>query len=103
MCRSKEAHLIENDSNDLCEDTYTLSLHHTTGTATVKPYVCTVSMAGKVLVLVIDTGASVSLILEREWGMIKDSAPQLKLDTNNVPCLRTYAGDPIKPRARNSW
>ena len=30
-------------------------------------------------------------------GMIKDAAPQLKLDSNNVPCLRTYAGDPIKP------
>ena len=97
MCRSEAAHLIENGSNDLCEDTYTLSLHHTTGTPTVKPYVCTVSMAGKVVVLEIDTGASVSLISEREWGMIKDSAPQLKLDTNNVPCLRTYAGDPIKP------
>ena len=97
VCRSKEAHVIENDSNDLCEDTYTLSLHHTTGIPTVKPYVCTVSMAGKVVVLEIYTGASVSLISEREWGMIKDSAPQLKLDTNNVPCLRTYAGDPIKP------
>ena len=97
VCRSKEAHFIENDSNDLCEDTYTLSLHHTTGTPTVKPYVCTVSMAGKVVVVEIDTWASVSLISEREWGMIKDSAPQLKLDTYNVPCLRTYAGDPIKP------
>ena len=57
-------------------------------------------MAGKVVVLAIDTGASVSLISEREWGMIKDSAPQLKLDTNNVPCLRTYAGDPIKPSGK---
>ena len=97
VCRSKEAHFIENDSNDLCEDTYALSLHHTTGNPTVKPYVCTVSMAGKVVVLEIDTGASVSLISERERGMIKDSAPQLKLYTNNVSCLRTYAGDPIKP------
>ena len=55
------------------------------------------TMAGKVVCLEIDTGASVSLISEREWGMIKESAPQLTLDTNNVPCLRTYAGNPIKP------
>ena len=97
VCRSKEAHFIENDStNDLCEGAYTLSLHHATGTHTVKPYECTVTMAGKVVCLEIDTGASVSLISEREWGMIKESAPQLTLDTNNVPCLRTYAGNPIK-------
>ena len=98
VCRSKEAHFKENYStNDLCEDAYTLSLHHTTGNHTVKPYECTVSMAGKVVCLEIDTGASVSLISEREWGMIIESAPQLTLDTNNVPCLRTYAGNPIKP------
>ena len=30
-------------------------------------------------------------------GNYKESAPQLTLDTNNVPCLRTYAGNPIKP------
>ena len=81
----------------MCEDTYTLSLHHTTGNRTVKPYECTVSMAGKVVCLEIDTGASVSLISEREYGMIQESAPQLTLDTNNVPCLRIYAGNPIKP------
>ena len=55
------------------------------------------SMAGKVVRLEIDTGASVSFISEREWGIIKESAPQLTMDTNNVPCLRTYAGNPIKP------
>ena len=72
VCRSKEAHFIENDStNDLCEDAYTLSLYHTTGNHTVKPYECIVTMAGKVVCLEIDTGASVSLISEREWGMIK--------------------------------
>ena len=98
VCRSKEAHFIENYStNDLCEDAYTLSLHHTTGTHTGKPYECTVTMAGKVVCLEIDTGASVSLSSEREWGMIQESAPQLTLDTNNVQCLRTYAGNPIKP------
>ena len=73
VCRSKVAHFIENGStNDLCEDTYTLSLHHTTGNHIVKPYECTVSMAGKVVCLEIDTGASVSLISEREWGIIKN-------------------------------
>ena len=98
VCRSKEAHFIENDStSDLCEDTYTRSLHHTTGTHTVNPYECTVTMAGKVVCLEIDIGASVSLISEREWGKIKESASQLTLDTNNVPCLRNYAGNPIKP------
>ena len=30
-------------------------------------------------------------------GNDKRINPQLTLDTNNVPCLRTYAGNPIKP------
>ena len=45
----------------------------------------------------IDTGASVSLISEKEWTKIKGLAPQLSLNTNKPPLLRTYSGSTIQP------
>ena len=53
-----KAHLVKKDTpqpmNDLCEETYGMGLYHTTSTNTVKPYVCTVSMAGTVVTIEID-------------------------------------------------
>ena len=44
----------------------------------------------------IDTGASVSMISEK-WTRIKGLVPQLTLNTNKAPLLRTYTGRTIQP------
>ena len=48
----------------------------------------------------IDTGCSVSLLSHTEWARLKEKAPKLTLDTQNVPCLRTYSGHNIQPLGR---
>ena len=56
-----------------------MGLYHTASTNTVKPYVCTVNMGGTCVTMEIDTGASVSLISEKQWTKIKGLVPQLTL------------------------
>ena len=48
----------------------------------------------------IDTGSSVTLLSHTEWARINEKAPKLTLDTQNVPCLRTYSGHTIQPLGR---
>ena len=48
----------------------------------------------------IDTGCSVSLLSHTEWARIKEKAPKLTLDTQNVPCLCTYSGHNMQPLGR---
>lgn len=84
-------------TDDLCEETYALSLYHTSGTNLVKPYVCTMTLEGTGVTLEIDTGASVSLISEKEWTRIQEASPKLTLSKDNIPRLRTYAGNTIQP------
>lgn len=103
VCRATTAktHLVEKDTshpvNELCEETYTMSLYYTSSANTINICVCTASMAGTEVTMEFDTGASVSLISEKEWTRIKESTPQLALNTNNVPRLRTYDGNTIYP------
>ena len=44
--------------------------------------------------------SSVTLLSHTEWARIKEKAPTLTLDTQNVPCLRTYSGHTIQPLGR---
>ena len=85
--------LLNEQMNDLCEETYAMGLYHIS-TNTVKPYVCTVSMAGIDIAMEVETGASVS---EKEWTRIKELAAQLTLNTNKAPPLPTYTGNTIQP------
>ena len=76
----------------------TMGLYQPTSTKPLKPYVCTESMvAGTGVIMEIDTGASVSLISEKEWTSIKGFAPQLTLNTSKAPLLHTYTGSTIQP------
>ena len=45
----------------------------------------------------IDKGASVSLISQKELITLKEPAPQLTLNIDEVPRFRTYAGSTIQP------
>ena len=38
-----------------------------------------------------------TLLSHTEWARIKEKAPKLTLDTQNMPCLRTYSGHNIQP------
>ena len=73
-----------------------MGLYHTTSTNTVRPCVCTVSTTGTDVTMEIDTGALVSMISEK-WTRIKRLVPQLTLNTNKAPLLRTYTGRTIQP------
>ena len=77
-----KAHLVKKDisqpMNDLCEETYTTGLYHTTSTNTVKT-VCFYCE------------------YEKEWTRIKGLFPQLHLNTRNAPLLRTYTGSLNQP------
>ena len=87
---------------DLCNDTYALNLYNTNTqhSDSVKPYVCTINVCSTPVILEIDTGSSVTLLSHTEWARIKEKAPELTLDTKNVPCLRTYSGHNIQPLGR---
>ena len=87
---------------DLCNDTYALNLYNTNTqhSDSVKPYVCTINVCSTPVILEIDTGSSVTLLSHTEWARIKEKAPKLTLDTQNVPCLRTYSGHNIQPLGR---
>ena len=106
VCKAniQQTHLVEHDthsqsSEQLCDDTYTLGLYHTSATHTIPPYICNVQIEGSDMVLEIDTGSSVSLISGVEWAKMCQKS-ELTLDTHNVPRLRTYAGTTIEPLGR---
>ena len=61
---------------------------------------CTINVCSTPVILEIDTGSSVTLLSHTEWARIKEKAPKLTLDTQNVLCLRTYSGHNIQPLGR---
>ena len=87
---------------DMCNDTYALNLYNTNTQqpGSEKPYVCTINVCSTPVILEIDTGSSVTLLSHTEWARIKEKAPKLTLDTQNVPCLRTYSGHNIQTLGR---
>ena len=99
-----KAHLVEKDTsqpmNDLCEETYAMGLLFIAQNKHL--HTKTVSLAGTSVTMEIDTGASVSLILE-EWNRIKRLALQLTLNTNKEPLLHIYTGSTIKLLCRFGW
>ena len=42
-------------------------------------------------------GSTVTLLSHTEWARMKEKAPNLTLDTQNVPCLRTHVFRPQHP------
>ena len=61
---------------------------------------CTVNLNGHTVSMEIDTGASMTIISERQWSALQAVAPHLNLTSGNLPCLRTYAGETIQPVGR---
>ena len=107
VCRSTTANtnLVVNVEQPLSQtdaDLSVLSLYNTNTRHRdmVKPYECTIKVSSTPVTMEIDTGCSVSLLSHTEWARIKERAPKLTLDTQNVPCLRTYSGHNIQPLGR---
>ena len=107
VCRSTTANtnLVVNVEQPLSQtdaDLSVLSLYNTNTQHRdmVKPYECTIKVSNMPVTMEIDTGCSVSLLSHTEWARIKEKAPKLTLDTQNVPCLRTYSGHNIQPLGR---
>ena len=107
VCRSTTANtnLVVNVEQPLSQtdaDLSVLSLYNTNTQHRdmVKPYECTIKVSSMPVTMEIDTGCSVSLLSHTEWARIKERAPKLTLDTQNVPCLRTYSGHNIQPLGR---
>ena len=107
VCRSTTANtnLVVNVEQPLSQtdaDLSVLSLYNTNTQHRdmVKPYECTIKVSCMPVTMEIDTGCSVSLLSHTEWARIKERAPKLTLDTQNVPCLRTYSGHNIQPLGR---
>ena len=104
VCRSTTANtnLVVNVEQPLSQtdaDLSELSLYNTNTQHRdmVKPYECTIKVYSMPVTMEIDTGCLVSLLSHTEWARIKEGAPKLTLDTQNVPCLRTYSGHTIQP------
>ena len=70
-----------------------MSVYRTSSTHIANPYIFT----GTEVNMGTDTGASVSLISEKQWARIKESVPQLTMTKTNVPRLSTFADHTIKP------
>ena len=107
VCRSttENTNLVANVEQQLSRtdaDLSVLSLYNTNTQHRdmVKPYECTIKVSSMPVTMEIDTGCSVSLLSHTEWARIKEKAPKLTLDTQNVPCLRTYSGHNIQPLGR---
>ena len=107
VCRSTTANtnLVVNVEQPLSQtdaDLSVLSLYNTNTQHRdmVKPYECTIKVSSMPVTMEIDTGCSVSLLSHTEWARLKEKAPKLTLDTQNVPCLRTYSGHNIQPLGR---
>lgn len=91
------------DSGDITEGTYNLSLFHTASQVRqVNPYMCTVEMEGIPMSMEIDTGASSTIVSEKQWKKLTALAPHLVLNDDNLPKLRTYAGEFIKPLGKTT-
>ena len=107
VCKSTTANtnLVVNFEQPLSQtdaDLSVLSLYNTNTQHRdmVKPYECTIKVSSMPVTMEIDTGCSVSLLSHTEWARLKEKAPKLTLDTQNVPCLRTYSGHTIQPLGR---
>ena len=58
---------------------------------------CTLLINGVSVRMEIDTGAAATIICSRQFELIKQGTHELQLVTANVPTLRSYAGQTIKP------
>ena len=91
VCRSTaNTNLVVNVEQPLSQtdaDLSVLSLYNTNTQHRdmVKPYKCTIKVSSMPVTMEIDTGCSVSLLSHTEWARIKEKAPKLTLDTQNVP------------------
>ena len=91
------------DTSDVTEGTYNLSLYHTASQVhQVNPYVCTVDVEGIPVSMEIDTGASLTIVSDKQWQRLQVLAPHLVLNGDNMPRLRTYAGECIKPLGKTT-
>ena len=64
---------------------------------TVDPYMCALKSNGVSASMEIDTGTAATIISSKQYELIKQGTHELQLSTANVPTLRTYAGQTIKP------
>ena len=64
---------------------------------TVDSYKCTLMINGVSVRMENDTGTGATIISSRQYNLIKQGTHELQLSTANVPTLRTYAGQTIKP------
>ena len=64
---------------------------------TVDPYMCAIKINGVSASMEIDTGTAATIISSKQYELIKQGTHELQLSTANVPTLRTYAGQTIKP------
>ena len=76
-----KAHLVENDIEvnfvNCMKGKY--ECYRTSSTHIANPNIFTACMTGTEVTMGIDTGASVSLISEKQWARIKESVPQLTM------------------------
>ena len=59
--------------------------------------ICALKINGVSASMEIDTGTAATIISSRQYELIKQGTHELQLSTANVPTLRTYAGQTIKP------
>lgn len=71
-----------------------------TKNATVKPYMYAAMLNDVVAQMEIDTGAATSIISLRQLESLRRGTQSLPLGTDNLPTLRTYAGQLIQPAGR---
>ena len=64
---------------------------------TVDPYMCALKINGVSASMEIDAGTAATIISSKQYELIKQGTHELQLSTANVPTLRTYAGQTIKP------
>ncbi|KAK6169530.1 hypothetical protein SNE40_020569 [Patella caerulea] len=115
VCRStdtssKSTHYMETELSKTSEsvnmqpvyDEYEhLSLYRTeTANINVKPYCCTLTLNNIPTMMVIDTGASVSIISTQQVELLRGNGQQLQIETDNLPVLRTYSGEAMQPEGR---
>ena len=69
--------------------------HASTSKPSIGPYMCAVRACGKPLVMEVDTGAAVTIINESTYAKLPPQ--ELPLYTDDLPKLRSFAGEIITP------
>ena len=75
----------------------TLNMIEINNVTSVDPYMCALKINGVSASMEIDTGTAATIISSKQYKLIKQGTHELQLSTANVPTLRTYAGQTIKP------